>query len=42
MRAVDYNSENFAWEAEEVKAESEVEEALVVVQDEMEDSEDSD
>ena len=30
VRAVDYNSEYFAWEVEEVEAESEVEEDLVV------------
>jgi hypothetical protein len=45
VRAVDYNSEYFekffAWEVEEVEAESEVEEDLVVDQDEMEASEDS-
>ena len=38
VRAVDYNSEYCAWEVEEVEAVSAVEEDLVVVQDEKEDS----
>jgi hypothetical protein len=42
VRAVDYNSEYFAFEVEEVEVESEVEKDLVVVQNEKEYSEDSD